>query len=395
MWFVAGLFYSFEFIHRVIVSVMVPELSESFEVGSALLSSLSAAYFFAYALAQIPVGMLIDRYGTRILLTFACLAITLSSFAFAYSESLTLANYCRIIIGLGSAFAFVGCLKLAANWFPAHKFAFVVGLTNLLGVIGAIIGGNPVAHIVNWLGWRSVMFISGLFGLLLTILLWSVVRDQKPKAKKIHYAKTDKKYLHNFWDVIRNKQTWVVAIFASCMVVPVVTYSELWGVSFLTHVYKIDRPFAAHIITLTFIGIGMGGPTIGWLSDHFRNRIFFMFIGLFGALVSISLILFGPIMSIKTIYILHIIFGFFTSSMLLCFTLNAEAAPQKIRATTVAFTNCVIMLAGAGFQMLSGMLLDFTGNNFATSFIPLVSCYVIAVMCLLFMREPPCRFKDR
>lgn len=373
---------------------MVPELSESFEVGSALLSSLSAAYFFAYALAQIPVGMLIDRYGTRILLTFACLAITLSSFAFAYSESIMLANYCRVVIGLGSAFAFVGCLKLAANWFPAHKFAFVVGLTNLLGVVGAIIGGNPVAYIVNWLGWRSVMFISGLVGVLLTLLLWMVVRDQKPKAKKIRATKANTKFTDNLMEVIRNKQTWIIAIFASCMVAPIVTYSELWGVSYLTHVYKIDRPFAAHITTLTFIGIGMGGPAIGWLSDHFRRRVIFMCIGLFGALTSIGFVLFGPIMSIKMIYFLHIIFGFFTSSMLLCFTLNAEASPQKVRATTVAFTNCVIMLAGAGFQMLSGLLLDFTNNNFATSFIPLISCYVLAIICLLFMREPPCRFKE-
>lgn len=371
---------------------MVPELSESFEVGSALLSSLSAAYFFAYALAQIPVGMLLDRYGTRILLTLACLAIAISSIGFAYTRSLMFANYCRIFIGLGSAFAFVGCLKLAATWFPAHKFAFVVGLTNLLGVVGAIIGGNPIAYAVAHFGWRMVMLMSGVIGLFITVLLWSIIRDS-PSKKSIANSKPKTKLMHNLLEVINNKQTWLIAIFAGCLVAPIVTYTELWGVSYLVDIYGLDRPFAAHVTTLTFIGIAMGGPTIGWLSDFFRKRIIFMIVGVLGALASICLILFVPRLSIFSIYILHIILGFFTSSMLLCFTLNAEATAAKIRATTVAFTNCIIMLTGAGFQMLVGLLLD-SYKNYTTSFIPLICCYIIAIICIIFIKEPPCKFHE-
>lgn len=390
IWFIAGLFYLFEFIHRVIVSVMIPELSESFEVGSALLSSLSAAYFIAYALAQIPVGLLIDRYGTRILLTLACLAISISSIIFAYSQNLTIANYCRIIIGLGSAFAFVGCLKLAAQWFPAHKFAFIVGLTNLLGVIGAIIGGGPTAQIVEDFGWRATMYVSALIGIILTVLLWKIVRDSKNKkpVKKIDAGR----FISNLKDVISTKQTWIIAIFAGCMVAPIVTYSELWGVAFLSHTYALERSFAAHITTLTFIGIAIGGVVIGWLSDYYRHRTFFMGFGLVGALITLCIILFGPIVALWAIYILHILFGFFTSSMLLCFTLNSEATKPKIRATTIAFTNCIIMLAGAGLQILSGYLLEFTYNDFTTSFIPLIGCYAVAIICYLFIKEPPCAF---
>lgn len=377
---------------------MVPELSESFAIGSAMLSSLSAAYFFAYALAQVPVGILIDRYNTRTLLALACCAIALSSIAFAYSESYILASYCRIIIGLGSAFAFVGCLKLAADWFPANKFAFIVGLTNLLGVMGAIIGGTPLAYAVEVFGWRNIMYGSGIIGLIITLLLLQVL----PKTKnRIHnhnknVVKTNKqpKLLDNFLIVIENKQTWLIAIFASCMVAPIVSYSELWGVTYLTNVYALSRPLAANITTLTFIGIAIGGPTIGWLSDHWQKRTNFMFIGMLGAVLSISLILFGPILPLWLVYILHVSFGVFTSSMLLCFTLNSEAASAKIRATTIAFTNCIIMLAGAGLQTVSGYLLAYTDSNYNTSFIPLISCYMLAAICLVSIKEPPCRFTD-
>lgn len=387
IWLTAGVFYLFEFVHRVALSVMLPELSQSFNVSSALLSALAASYFFAYAFAQIPVGLLIDRYGTRQLLTLACFTITIGSFLFAYTDNIFLATYCRILIGFGSAFAFVGCLKLAANWFPAHRFAFIVGLTNLFSVGGALIGGNPIAHAVDAFGWRDVMYSSGIIGLIMTFLLFKIIRDgaTSKKTELIRFK---------LFAVIKNRQTWLIAVFAGCMVAPIVSYSELWGVTYLMHTYNLSRPDAAHITTLTFIGIAIGGPLIGWLSDYFRQRTIFMAIGLTGALISMSFILFGPLMPLWLVSLLHITFGFFTSSMLLCFSLNSEATAPSIRATTIAFTNSIIMIFGALLQTLSGYLLDLTYNNFNLSFMPIISCYVIAFICFKFIRSTKCTFCD-
>lgn len=387
IWLTAGSFYLFEFVHRIALSVMLPELSQSFNVSSALLSGLAASYFFAYAFAQIPVGLLIDRYGTRLLLTLACFLITIASFLFAYTDNIFLATYCRILIGFGSAFAFVGCLKVAANWFPAHRFAFIVGLTNLFGVVGALIGGNPIAHAVDAFGWRDIMYSSGVIGLVITFLLWKIVRDA-PKSKKTELIR------FKLLAVIQNRQTWLIAIFAGCMVAPIVSYSELWGVTYLMNTYNLSRPDAAHITTLTFIGIAIGGPMIGWLSDYFRQRTVFMAFGLTGALISMSLILFGPQLPLWFVSFLHIIFGFFTSTMLLCFSLNSEATAPGIRATTIAFTNSIIMLSGALLQTLTGYLLDSTYNNFNLSFLPIISCYIIALICFRFIRATACKFCD-
>ncbi len=387
IWLTAGGFYLFEFVHRVALSVMLPELSQSFNVSSALLSGLAASYFFAYAFAQIPVGLLIDRFGTRRLLSLACFIISIASFIFAYTDNIFIATYCRILIGFGSAFAFVGCLKLAANWFPAHRFAFIVGLTNLFGVCGALIGGNPIAHAVDAFGWRDIMFSSGIIGLTITLLLWRIVRDGS-KDKKTALIR------FKLLSVIKSRQTWLIAIFAGCMVAPVVSYSELWGVTYLMNTYNISRPAAAHITTLTFVGIAIGGPFIGWLSDYFRQRTIFMAIGLAGAMITMSLILFGPIMPFWLIGLLHIGFGFFTSSMLLCFSLNSEATSASIRATTIAFTNSIIMLSGALLQTLTGYVLDITQNNFNLSFMPIIFSYILALICFKFIRSTACTFCD-
>lgn len=371
---------------------MLPELSESFNVSSAMLSSLSASYFFAYALAQIPVGLLIDRFGTHILLSLACLAISVASLLFAYTDQIVLANYCRVFIGLGSAFAFIGCLKLAANWFPANKFGLIVGLTNLFGVVGAIIGGNPLAHAVDAFGWRNTMYFSAVLGFILTFLLWKIISDGDSKKPLKPINKT--KVLAKLNTVVRNKQSWLIALFAGGMIAPIVTYSELWGVSYIMDTYNLSRPAAAHITTLTFVGIAIGGPLIGWLSDYYRQRTRFMAIGLLGALISITLILFGPIMPLWFIAFLHITFGFFSSSMLLCFSLNSETTLPNIRATTLAFTNSIIMLSGALLQTTSGYLLDYTYNNYNLSFVPLVCCYVLAFACFKNIAETRCTFKD-
>lgn len=385
IWLIAGIFYLYEFIHRIALSVMLPELSAAFNVSNAMLSNLSAYYFLAYAIAQLPVGLLIDRYGTRLLLTIACLSIAIASFMFAITSNIWIANFSRIIIGLSSAFAFVGCLKLAATWFPGTKFAFVVGLTNLLGVLGAIVGGNPIALAVDAFGWRSVMFSSGILGLCITFLLWHFVRDGKLQPSKLSKKLSA---------VLSNKQSWFISIFAGCMVAPIVAYSELWGVSFLMQAYDLSRPLAAQISTTAFVGIALGGPIIGWLSDHYRQRTFFMWLGMLGALVAIGLILFIPRMPIWQLYFLHITFGFFSSSMLLSFSLNSEATLPNVRGTTLAFTNTIIMIAGALLQSISGMLLDYTNYDYNISFVPLMLCYVAAILCFRFIKDTHCTFCD-
>lgn len=370
---------------------MIPELVDSFNMSIAALGSLSASYFFAYASAQIPVGLLLDRYSTNIILSLSCLAIGISSFAFAFTDSISIANLCRVVIGLGSAFAFVGCLKLAANWFPANKFAFIIGLTNFFGVAGAIIGGNPIAHAVDSLGWRYVMVFSGVIGLFIAMLLWSVIQDGENLTTK----KVDFKFIPKLVSVLKVKQIWIVAAFGGFMVAPITTYSELWGVPFLVDTYGLTRPVAAQITTLTFIGIGVGGPIVGFISDQMRQRKLPLLVGSIGALCTISTILLCPNLPINLMYVLHVIFGIFSSSMLLCFSLNSETTKASVRATTIALTNSIIMIMGASLQIISGNLLDYSDTNYQISFTPVIICYLLALYCFNYIQETKCTFNDR
>lgn len=387
IWLTAALFYLFEFIHRIVISIMIPELTNSFHASIAAIGILSAAYFYAYAFAQIPVGLLIDRFGTRKLLTISCLLIAMSSLVFANTNNIAVASCCRILIGLGSASAFVGCLKIASSWFPANRFGLIVGLTNLLGVTGAIIGGKPMAHVVETFDWHVVMEGSAVIGLFISWLLWHEVRDSSNTV----VMTSNTTFTARLLNTAKNPQNWLAAAFASLLVAPIVTYSELWGVPFLSATYDLPRPLAAQIATSTFIGIAIGGPTIGFISDYYRRRKLPMLLGLLGALTSISMIILGKGWSIPGLYLWHILFGFCSSSMLLCFSLISEAAKASYRATAVGFTNSVIMIVGGLLQALSGIILA-ASHNFTFGFAPIFICYFIALICGIFLEETRCNY---
>lgn len=385
IWLAAGIFYLFEFTHRVAVSVMIPELMQSFDVSIAAVANLSACYFYAYAIAQIPVGLILDRFNVRTVLTLSCIVLTISSIIFSITDAFVIAELCRVFIGLGSAFAFVGCLKLGSEWFEQKHFGLIIGLTNLLGIAGAIIGGKPTAIAVDAFGWRNVMLMSGFIGLLVTILLWKVINEN------IIVPNNNNNLIKNIISKLRvviiNKQIWITALFGGLLVAPIGTYSELWGVSFLMDHYQLDRPAAAEIATLSFVGIAVGGPTIGWISDKLQQRKLPMLFGCIGAALCMSSVILCNTMPLWLNACLHFTFGFCTSSMLLIFSIATSACTPATRATTIAFVNSIIMVMLALLQSLSGYLLDYFEADFNIGFTPIILCYIMAFICYYFIQE--------
>ena len=127
-WGLGAALFCYGFFQRVAPSVMIDPLMRDLAVGGAVLGNLSAFYFYAYAGLQIPVGLMVDRWGPRRLLTGGALLCGLGSLLFALAEGLPLAYAGRLLIGAGAGFGFVATLKLATAWFPPERFAQVSGL---------------------------------------------------------------------------------------------------------------------------------------------------------------------------------------------------------------------------------------------------------------------------
>jgi MFS family permease len=154
-WATGAMFFFYAWVLRVAPSVMVGELMRDFAVGAAVLGHLSAAYFYAYAGMQIPVGLLLDRFGPRRLMTVAALACAGGCMLFAVGQSLAMVTAGRLLIGASAAFSLVGAMAIAGQWFPANRFALLSGLAMAMGMAGGAFGQAPLRLAIEATDWRT------------------------------------------------------------------------------------------------------------------------------------------------------------------------------------------------------------------------------------------------
>ena len=191
VWSLAAIAFGYAFFHRVTPSVMVSDLMTEFAIGGAMLGTLSALYFYPYFLLQVPLGGMLEVFGTRRLLSLALLLAGIGSFLFGTAHSLEVAYLGRILIGVGSSVGFLGSLALASKWFPANWFAFLAGLAMFIGMASGMAAQAPLAFFIDLYGWRSSLLALGIFGFLLAALVFLFVRNAPAKTAALKDAAAD------------------------------------------------------------------------------------------------------------------------------------------------------------------------------------------------------------
>ncbi|MBS0287178.1 MAG: MFS transporter [Proteobacteria bacterium] len=186
VWGLAAIFYFYELMLLVSPSVMLDDLTHTFSTSAEQLGSLAACYYYAYAAMQIPVGLLMDRFGPRILLVIASAFCALGSVIFGFADTLFMAQIGRFVMGIGGSFAVVGCLKLASLWFPVNRFALLTGIMVAVGMMGGVFGQAPVAKLVMLVGWRQTALYGAIVGAILSVIIWFIVSDHPFKSSQAH-----------------------------------------------------------------------------------------------------------------------------------------------------------------------------------------------------------------
>ena len=407
MWSLGAVFFGYEFLLQVSPSVMVNDLMREFSVNATALGNLSAFYLYAYSIMQIPVGILLDRLGTRRLLTLACATCAIGALVFASAKSFYIASAGRFLIGFGSSFAVVSGMNLAATWLPINRFALTTGLLMTIGFIGAVCGQSPLSLLVAHMGWRHTLMIFSIIGMILCVLIWSLIRD-RPLPPALHHEMTKTQFFSGLGFVLSNRQTWIVAIYAGLMYLPTPAFAALWGVPFLMETYALPRTEAALIISTVYIGFAIGSPFFGWLSDYIGLRRRPMIIATLGALVSLLFILYSAKLPLVLMGICLFGFGFFSSGGFIAFTVARETNPTRVTATALGFVNTLNTIGGAIAQPVVGLLLDlhwhgemvngvrrFTGGDYHFALAVLPICIVISLLLLPWIKETHCHNHSR
>lgn len=408
IWGVAAAYFFCDYLARVSPGVMSRELQISFGASAAGLGLLSSFFYYPYICMQLPVGLLVDRYSVRWLLTSMALVTAVGCSVFGLANTLWVAGIGRALIGFSAAFAMVSALKLAATWFPAERLGLLAGLTQALGMWGAAFGEAPVAFVMSLVGWRHTMLLMASMFIILAFLIVCFVQDSPFKTKRsmgFNRNKTDSSAMsikQSLKQVLSNRQSWLVALYAGCLFAPTAVMAEFWGPSYLQYGRGLSASSAAFANGLIFIGWGLGGPLAGWLSDKLGLRKPLLYFSALLGTILLSVIFYSSQLSEITIFILFFVYGLTNIGVVVAYAVATEINPRKTVGASIAFANMGSILVGAVLQPIFGKVLELslghkvidisqlTHQNFfvAVSLLPL--CSILAIALTFFIRETHC-----
>ncbi len=362
-----ALFYCYEYLLRIEPSLMIQELEHYYGLSAAGLGMLSAYYYWAYTPMQLVVGGLIDYYGPRKTLTVAVCFCALGSYLFGAATVIWLAALGRFFIGFGSAFAFVGVLKLAATWLPTRHFALFAGLTTGLGMVGAMAGNMGMTAMINSVGWQDTIYYGSLLGAILIPIIWIVIRDHHswtPGGSDHRDFDRFASMSAGFKQIAMNRQMWLSGIIGMILFFSLSLFAEMWGIQFLQHLFPgATETQIVKVNMMVFGGWLVGAPFAGWLSDSVRSRRLPLLFGSIITAVIISVVLYVPHISLDQMRVLLFMFGFFSGVQINCFVVGRENCPEHMSATAIAFINMCVMASGLAFQPFVGYLVDFSQRS--------------------------------
>lgn len=393
-------FYLYEFVLQVAPSVMADAMMKTFHVGAAGFGVVSAFYFYAYAPMQLPAGLLFDRYGPRKLMTYALILCAIGSFFFAATDSLLTASLGRFLIGIGSAFSFIGVLVLVSRWFPPQQFAILAGIAQLMSSVGAMFGEVPLAALIHCVGWRTASFILAFLGLVLAVLIWLFIRDYPDRKTQAASTRSFKDEWFRLIAVCGRSYTWLTGFYACTIWTPIAVFAALWGVPYLQQKYQVSVIVASGLCSMVWLGIGLGSPLLGWVSDYYRNRRLALAISSVCGLVAAVLAIYVPGISLGSLYFILFLFGIGAGGQTVSFAVVKDNNRPELVGTASGFNNLSVLIGGAVFQPLVGVFLHhsqdyyqmngvyfYTVASYNKALLVVPICFLLSLLAVLLMRE--------
>ncbi|MEJ5376881.1 MAG: MFS transporter [bacterium] len=398
--------YILVYFHRLCPAVVAVDMMRDLQTSGELLGLLASAYFYPYAVMQMPAGLLSDSWGPRKTITvFFCVAFA-GSIILGLSPSVGMAVVGRALVGLGVSMLFVPTLKILAEWFLVREFATMTGILMAMGGIGSLTAATPLALLSGWLGWRlSFGFVGGLT-LLLAVLVWFLVRDRPSEfgwsspteAERIESGAPPIGLLEGVKKVLSHPPFWPVAawFFFDCGVF--FSFGGLWGGPYLAHVYGLSRDQAGHILSMMAIGMIIGSPLLSHVSDKLlRGRkpvLVLCSLALVG--LTAALAFFTGTIPLWGLYGLCLGLGIFSSAIVvIAFTTAKELFPVQMAGTSTGLVNLFPFAGGAVFQPVLGHILEKHGRvsgafqmaGYQEAFLVLFGCSLAALAASLLMKE--------
>lgn len=409
--FSASLFFFYEFIQMNMFNTINYPMREAFHLTALEVSRLSAFYFIANVIFLFPAGMILDRFSTRAVILTSLGICIVGTFFLGLAPNVFLATIFRFFTGIGSAFCFLSCVRLASRWFAPKRMALVVGLIVTMAMIGGMVAQTPMTLLTHHFGWRHALMLDAGLGVIIFIAIALLVKNYPTQFGEIHQlSEANIKsigLINSVKYAIFNLQNWAGGFYTCFLNLPIFILGGLWGMQYLQHVHDLKHTDASYVTSMLFIGTIIGAPLMGYLSDKIGRRKLPMILGAIVSLIVIFAMMYLPHLDLLGLMVLFLLLGFVTSTQVISYPTIAEINPLILTATCVSVISFTTIGGGAVFEPVFGWLLDLHWNGTLLNGVPAYSpqdfqfamwlfpvTFFLGLIASFLIKETFCKRKD-
>lgn len=369
--FSASLFFFYEFIQGNMFASIADNIMHDFHIQANKMAYLSSIYYLSNVLFLFVAGIMLDKYSTKKIILIAMFMCVSSTFVLAHAQSFYVALLSRFITGIGSAFCFLGPIRLASRWFPPRRMAMVTGAIVTMAMTGGMLAQYPLTRLVAVTGWREALTVVAWMGTAMLFVMYFGIID-KPQPATSAKPSIKPSMLNRAKEAYFNSQTLRAAGYTSLMNMAIAVFGAMMGSLYLVQRLEITRVEGAVVNSMLFLGAIVGGPVIGWISDKLALRVLPMKICALASLGVVLAILYLPV-SLVLMKILFFLLGFFTAAQIISYALVAESSSYAMTATVVSVVSLLTQGGYIVYQNLFSILLMKHGEMQMIKGVPVYS----------------------
>jgi MFS family permease len=354
--------------YRVTNAVIAPDLIRAFNLDAEQLGMLGSAFFYTFALFQIPMGLLLDRIGPRRVISFFVMAGASGAFVFVFAGSFYTAVEGRALLGMGMASVLMGSLKVFATRYPPRRFATLSGMIVSIGTLGTIFATTPLAYLNSIIGWRAALCSCGIITVALAVLIFLVLteEDHSRGTETLAASSAEQKQgvIKSSLLVLGTLSFWQIGSIAFFRYGTFVALQGVWLGPYLMEIKRFTPVVAGNILMMLSLGSAIGSFMAGYLADRVtRSTKSVIMIGM--SCYALSLVPLTGIWKIDGAFAFSAVFvliGFFSGFGMLAYVHIKELFPLSMSGTVIAGVNFFVMAGGAFFMQLIGVIIMLYGG---------------------------------
>lgn len=401
---VLAFMYILVYFYRVSLAVVASDISRELSLTPRQLGTLSGILFYVYAVAQLPLGPMIDRLGSRLVISGCGVLTAMGGILFSQSGSLAMAMAARVLIGIGTAAVLMSTFAVFSHWYTKQEFGKVSGFMVAVGNLGNLSATAPLALAVAAFGWRASFLAIGLTQILVTLLVFSLVRDRPPATAAepspfdpIRKQAGARGVLAAWGEIFGNGDFWLLGVISFAWYGNYLALQGLWGGPYLMDVLHLSRQATGQMLMFTSLGFISGSMVTDTIARRFfKSYKKTLLAGQLLLLVLMSGFL-GLADSLPQTLLMAVFFviGLAVSSGVMIYPIIRAMFRVEIVGTALTSLNFFVLMGAAVTQQVMGLIIGSYGQGTAVAspqayhaaFLFPVIGLAIAIVLFLFARE--------